>query len=230
MMIVGDAGAAELGGFSFTSIGAEITNNTFRDLRRLGDEEGDDLQHQSAGALRGIYLDLNWGATVADNYFENVDHAMVVGGGKNHIIRRNKFTSAGLGHYQAPIIWAPRTSGHHLGTPKTQLQLDLETVDLTTSPWVSLVGNMNSYRVGQSNNDIIMYHETIEFDDNMTTNGSYLSMMNAGTSVQWEQVVSDETVGIDMDQLQYPIGATGAPTNGGGTVTAASVNNPPVQP
>jgi hypothetical protein len=89
---------------------------------------------------------------------------------------------------------------------------------------------MNSYRVGQSNNDIILYHETIEFDDNMTTNGGKLSMMNSGTSSQWEQTVSGKTVGIDLTQLQYPIGATGTPTNGGGTVTAASLNNPTSPP
>jgi hypothetical protein len=226
--IVGDAGAIGFA-FSYATPGYIVRRNVFRGGNRLGYDVGggNTYQHQSYGALFTIYLDLAGGAVVEDNLFEDVDHAMIIAGGKNHAIRRNRFVDAGKGHFNAAnVVFGSRTGSPHLGgVPEAELMEDLVKRPLSSAPWPTLYPEVIQYRVGGVKHAVGMYHENIVFVDNMTDKAS-------GRMVQFEAntapaTVSGFSVGVDWTQLQYPLGSDPAntvPVSGGGTVPLTSLD------
>lgn len=232
--IVGDSGGLS-GGFFLTGRHGIIENNTFENQRRLGDVSGDnnDFVHPSFGALNALYLDMLGGWTIQDNTFINCDHAMLFGAGKDHIIRRNKFTGCNVGFYQAPIVFGGRSA--YEGTVTQQVTSDdLEAVPLDASPWTTDFPLLIQYRGGANHGElgggddgarrpILLYPENITCVDNMAVDGTYMTNLRSGAQ---QQTISGFAVGVDMSQLNYPIGDAGTPTNGGGSVALSTLDFP----
>ncbi|RMH31209.1 MAG: hypothetical protein D6692_00725, partial [Planctomycetota bacterium] len=71
------------------------------------------------------------------------------------------------------------------------------------------------------------YHRNIVFVDNMSTTGTYFATVpDVGTGNVRQGVVDGFTVGIDRSQLNYPVGSTGTPVDGGGTAAISTMDKP----
>ncbi|RME68704.1 MAG: right-handed parallel beta-helix repeat-containing protein, partial [Verrucomicrobia bacterium] len=222
-MIDGDGGALS-GGFRFTSRYNAVRRCTFKDIVRHP------LNHQSVGALYAVYCDAQAGWTIEDNYFENCDHAMVIAAGYGNVIRRNKASNCHNGHHKSPFVFGSRVTYTNLDAA---VEPDLEACNLTGGNWATdtppapapSTQDLIECRPGGPQNSVIRYHRNTVFVDNMTTTGDYLAtLQDVGTGNVREGVVDGFVVGVNRDQLNYPVGATGTPVDGGGTVPLREID------
>jgi hypothetical protein len=208
-MLTGDAAAITIQGtaqYSFTNINVLIERNTFTNMVRHP------RQHQSHGAVFTIYDESSTYWTIQDNSFTNCDQAINVACGKNQFIRRNKFSNCHLGHYAAPIVFGSRVN---YADNARAIPADLAAMNVQNEPYASAAPRLQHFLAGQPEAVVLLYHDDIECVDNMSNGGARLVRITIGST--WS-VVNGFQVGVDPTQRNYPIGASGTPVAGGGTV------------
>jgi hypothetical protein len=129
-LAMGDAGAIYTVNH-FTNRGKVVQNCTFSNI------QPNPITNPVANgyaSVFGVYFDnAEADGTIQDCIFTNCDHAILLNGGKDFIVRRNKFTGCVSGHNQSAI-----TIGSMVGNTSTvdsQSQPDLALWPLTSPPW-----------------------------------------------------------------------------------------------
>jgi len=129
----GDAGAIYCGR-DWTLHGTVIRGNFFSHIR------GSDARYQNA-----VYLDdMASGITVEHNLFVRCNWGMLVGGGRDNVIRSNAFVSCGRAlHYDARGVgWMSK----HIADPRTStLHRNLAAVPIDSEPWASRYPTLRAY-------------------------------------------------------------------------------------
>lgn len=129
----GDAGAIYCGR-DWTVQGTLIRNNFFHDI------EGSDARYQNA-----VYLDdMASGITVESNLFVRCNWGLLVGGGRDNIVRNNAFLACGMAiQYDARGVgWM----AEHIADPATStLHRNLAAVPIEQEPWASRYPALQTY-------------------------------------------------------------------------------------
>lgn len=111
---------------SWTARGTIIAANEFRDIR----------SRVSASPVMGVYLDDQIsGVTVEGNVFQRVDEPILVGGGRDNVVRDNLL----LGSRRGPIALDARGLSWeaHMASPSGVLTKGLETVPVRSAIWAT---------------------------------------------------------------------------------------------